>query len=161
MPSSKSGMTAMERGGGDTSTSGGTGDEPLPLGSNFSGLQPVKVTEAVAALLKYVGAQQAPEKVLFQDDEMLYLVRPSILHLLPFPHHPLIRARFDMFRRCHSGVIEVRDAADAMDAQGRPGSCDDHRRSASSRLWPNHAVLLLLPSRLLFFSEPLSGCMRR
>lgn len=56
------------------STSGGAGDE-LPLGSKFSGLQPSKILEAVAALLKYVGANTAAEKVLFQKDEMLYLVR--------------------------------------------------------------------------------------
>ena len=42
--------------------------------SKFAGLQPSKITEAVAALLKYVGANNSAEKVLFQEDEMLYLV---------------------------------------------------------------------------------------
>mmetsp|Transcript_15882 Transcript_15882/g.47796 ORF Transcript_15882/g.47796 Transcript_15882/m.47796 type:complete len:285 (+) Transcript_15882:251-1105(+) len=75
MPAVKKADTAAEeRGGGHTSTSGGAGDEPLPLGSKFPGLQPGKVKEAVAALLKYVGAQQESEKALFQEDEMLYLV---------------------------------------------------------------------------------------
>lgn len=76
MPAVKKADTAAEeRDGGGTSTSGGAGDEPLPLGSKFPGLQPCKVKEAVAALLKYVGAQQESEKALFQEDEMLYLVR--------------------------------------------------------------------------------------
>ncbi len=78
MPAAKSAMAEGGRGGGDgTSTSGGAGDE-LPFGSKYPGLQPAKVKEAVAALLKYVGAQQSADKVLFQEDEMLYLVRPTI-----------------------------------------------------------------------------------
>ena len=58
------------------STSGRSGDE-LPLGSKFSGFQPSKILEAVAALQKYVGADTSAEKVLFQEDELLYLVSPA------------------------------------------------------------------------------------
>ncbi len=48
--------------------------EHLPLGSNFAGLQPGKILTAVTALLKYVGSSTSAEKVLFQEDELLYLV---------------------------------------------------------------------------------------
>jgi hypothetical protein len=44
------------------------------LSSKFAGLQPSKILEAVGALQKYVGASTSAEKVLFQEDEMIYLV---------------------------------------------------------------------------------------
>ena len=61
------------------STSGGAGDE-LPLGSKYAGLQPSKIRDAVAALLKYVSADATAEKVLFQEDELLYLVGSRALY---------------------------------------------------------------------------------
>jgi hypothetical protein len=44
------------------------------LSSKFAGLQPGKILEAVGALQKYVGASTSAEKVLFQEDELMYLV---------------------------------------------------------------------------------------
>lgn len=67
------------------STSGGAGDE-RPLGSKFAGLQPSKIIEAVTALLQYVGANTAAEKVLFQEDEILHLV--SVFDVWKMIHDP-------------------------------------------------------------------------
>lgn len=44
------------------------------LSNKFAGLQPSKILEAVGALQKYVGASTSAEKVLFQEDELIYLV---------------------------------------------------------------------------------------
>lgn len=70
-------MAAVEE---QPSTSG-RGADDLTLKGKFTGLQPAKVLEAVGALLKYVGADTSAEKVLFNEDELLYLVRTLLLGL--------------------------------------------------------------------------------
>lgn len=44
------------------------------LSINYPGLDPAKVKDAVAALLKYTGASESAEKILFQEEEMIFLV---------------------------------------------------------------------------------------
>lgn len=47
------------------------------LSINYPGLDPEKVKDAVAALLKYTGASTSAEKILFQEEEMIFLVLSS------------------------------------------------------------------------------------
>lgn len=57
---------------GMTSVKGVHSESKVSL--NYTGLDPAKITDAAAALLKYVGASTSAEKILFQEEEMIFLV---------------------------------------------------------------------------------------